>query len=455
MKKIGKKLIAGISVITAITSMGMTTVAAATDISIWSSDYHYDKYFIPRIESYFGEGGEGADLDLNVDWQSYGGDYVEALDIALQSGESPDIFKSNKISQHADAGYIVPLTDLPGGQELVDRFKSYGAVSEGLGTVNGEVYAVCHRVLSYGYAYNVDIFKENGIDHFPETYDELREVANKITENGNGTVYGFIMPLGYANYPRSVVEPLASASSGVAHFDHTNGVFDFSSNAPYFEMLAGMYEDGSLFPGFETMDHPTMMANFAAGNIAIIPVMSSNITSLQTDYEIKDFDWEVTEKVPVADASVRYREQSRPNEFYCVSSKAVEEGKGEAIIETINCLMDDEFLASLVQAETDIVTSPDAMAMVDMDSMSKQFKAMADTTYRYNGFGDPATNVEIEGDSYKDVYDKIILGLVGVEEGLADLDTRYNEALDKAIESGKLTRENYIVENFADVIALD
>ena len=42
--------------------------------------------------------------------------------------------------------------------------------------------------------------------------------------------------------------------------------------------------------------------------------------------------------------------------------------------------------------------------------------------------------------------------LVDVKEGLADLDKRYNEALDAAVADGTIKMDDYIVDNFESLI---
>ena len=70
-------------------------------------------------------------------------------------------------------------------------------------------------------------------------------------------------------------------------------------------------------------------------------------------------------------------------------------------------------------------------------------------------FGTPDGKLQLEGDSYKDVFDKILTGLADVDAALADLDVRYNKALDEAVANGTLKIEDYIVENMDDIVKMD
>jgi len=42
------------------------------------------------------------------------------------------------------------------------------------------------------------------------------------------------------------------------------------------------------------------------------------------------------------------------------------------------------------------------------------------------------------------VMESIFIGKTPIKEGLADLDKRYNQALDDAVKEGKVRREDYI-----------
>ena len=60
-------------------------------------------------------------------------------------------------------------------------------------------------------------------------------------------------------------------------------------------------------------------------------------------------------------------------------------------------------------------------------------------------YPNPDSDLTIEGDTFQDVYNKILSGMVpDVDAALAELDEKYNAALDAAVAEGKVNLEDYI-----------
>ena len=96
------------------TESGDTTV-----VRVWANDAHNKPEYTSTIQEFMDN--EGKELGIKIDHQVYGGDYYNSLDIAIAAGEEPHVFKSRKSGQYAEMGKIIPLKDLPGGQELIDE----------------------------------------------------------------------------------------------------------------------------------------------------------------------------------------------------------------------------------------------------------------------------------------------------------------------------------------------
>ena len=66
----------------------------------------------------------------------------------------------------------------------------------------------------------------------------------------------------------------------------------------------------------------------------------------------------------------------------------------------------------------------------------KNFVDFADlsSTYRYPM--SPKAYLKVEGETEEVVVTKVILGYMSPEQAVADLDKRYNEALDRAVKEG-------------------
>lgn len=415
-------------------------------ITIWSNDAHSKDLFVEKVENF--NNNEGKELGIVIDLSVYGTDYYSTLDVALQADEAPYIFKCNKIPQYARAGKLAALDDLPGGAEVAAPYAEMNSV--GVGIVDGKTYAVPFKNTTMALAYNKELFASLNLE-FPKTWGEMRECARIITENGNGLKYGYGLGMSYVSYGLFFILPMASASTGIMHFDHATGRYNFSALTPYMNFMLDMINDGSMFPGYETMDDDTKRAQFAAGNIGMIPVFSSDVGVLTKQFPAT-FEWGVG-PYPTETEDVRYKMESNPSTFYVINKSAVQDGVEEQVIAVMNALLSEEHLLALFEGEKDMISRADVKAKSTATNVSEQWKEFGDSSYRYTGYGVPDGLLTIEGDTYKDVFDKILTGLVDPAEALADLDVRYNAALDKAVAEGTLDINDYIVEGFRDIVA--
>ena len=424
---------------------------APVTIRVWSNDAHSKPVFTAFVEKFNNTVGKekGIVIELSV----YGTDYYSVLDVTVadkENKDAPHIFKCNKIPQFATSGKIVSLEDLPGGAELIAPYKEKN--SEGVGLVGGRTYALPFKATTVGLAYNVDLFEKLGLE-FPKTWADMEKCASIITENGAGKVYGYGLGMKYVSYPLFFILPPASASTGRMHFDNATGRYNFSALAPYMKHMLRMIDNGDMFPGYETMDDDTKRAQFAEGNIGMITVFSPDVGVLTTQFPAK-CRWAVGPYPPETE-DVRYRMYSNPSTFYVVNQLAVDTGVEEQVMEVMKALLSEENLLNLFEEEKDMITRDDVKALSTKTEVSPQWKAFGDGSYRYTGFGTPEGMLQLEGDSYKDVFDKILTGLVDPDEALADLDARYNKALDEAIAAGTLKIEDYIVEGLDDIVKMD
>ena len=60
------------------------------------------------------------------------------------------------------------------------------------------------------------------------------------------------------------------ASVGDEYFNHTTGRYDFASLSGFLKHVRTFIDDGSMFPGYESMNGDTARAQFSAGNIGMI-----------------------------------------------------------------------------------------------------------------------------------------------------------------------------------------
>jgi multiple sugar transport system substrate-binding protein len=136
---------------------------------------------------------------------------------AVVGNSSPDIlaFYPQLTGQFVELAAIQPLDDwfnklriksdiLP---NLLDQLK-----------LNGHLWSVPYTNANLGIFYRTDLFKKSGITQTPKTWEELRQVAKKLTIDKNGDQqpeqYGMLLPLGKGEWTVFSWLPFLLSSEG-------------------------------------------------------------------------------------------------------------------------------------------------------------------------------------------------------------------------------------------------
>ena len=375
--------------------------------------------------------GVGKTKGIRIEYRIYGGDYMNVLNIAAASGEAPHLFKvqQGNIGQFIKVGWVVPIESMPGGPAYLKRYRGY--LQPGYNTFEGKTYSVPIAISTLGVAYNKDLLKKNGYSKPPETWQELREMARTITKNGGGKEFGFIEGLkstGYIN-----VNGLWHYASSVGHseFNQQTGRFDFRSFKPLLQLWAEMRADGSWFPGVESMDNDQARAQFAEGNIGFKLSASWDPAVFKQQFPAK-MDWGVCR--PVSDAKNRYRDYGYQTFSVLLGAKAKENPK--KVFEVFKLFSSDAMMIKLYEAGKQIPYKQELVKKAKNQPTIKNFAEFANlkTTYMYPM--SPKPFLKLEGETAEMVISKVILGQITAEQAVADLDKRYNEALDRAVKDG-------------------
>lgn len=375
--------------------------------------------------------GAGKEMGIQIDYKIYGGDYSDVIAIALAAEEGPDLFKvpQTNLAQYATAGYITPITDYPGGQEFVD---SYGdALQNNYNIIYGDVYTVPHTISAIGVAYNKDLLAKNGYNEPPKTWSELKEMADTITENGEGKEFGFIEGLKSTGYVGVNGLWHYVSSLGHAEFNTETKRFDFASMAPFVQLLADMYADGDWFPGVEGLDNDAARAQFAEGNIGFKLSASWDAGVWQEQFPAK-MDWGVCR--PVYDLDDVHKDYTWQTHSLALGASAAEHK--EKALEVLKLFVSDDSTRVLYENGKAIPAKASVIESAEKEPVTKNFNLFADMSNAKLYPLSPKGMVMVEGETMEAVLLKAILGAAPVDEALADLDTRYNEALDQAVADG-------------------
>lgn len=410
-------------------------------IVMWSNDTHNQSVYEEAVKEF--NNTIGKEKGIIVDYSVFGSDYYNTLDVAVTAGEGPDIFKCNKVGKYSEAGYIMAWDDIEGLKGLIDRFNVYNA--PGYGIFGDKTYAVPLKVTNYGLACNLEIFRKNNLE-VPKTWDEMREAARIITENGGGKIYGYALAMGYGSYNYFYVNLPNAATVGDEYFNHTTGRYDFLSLEGFFNHVLDIIKDGSMFPGYETMDGDTARAQFSAGNIGMIGVMSSDVATFENQFPVS-FEYEVV-PYPVKDAGNHYKYPTGVSLSYVINSQVAKKGVEDKVAEFLNYLYSDDIFVETYEKQLDIpIEGEKITSKAKTENLDPNWIRFADMNTFYIKYPNPDSDVAVVGETYQEVYNKILVGAVDVHNALADLTERYNKALDEAIASGKVNIDNYIDKN--------
>jgi len=222
---------------------------------------------------------EFMDLNPDIEVQMEGADpanYNEATQLLFKSGDPPDVFWKFNLSMPDmfNEDMLQPYPEE--AQNYIRGAYPSAMFLEGINMWEGKLYGFwpvgpksATRVL-----YCSDALMEKAGAQPPTTWSELREVAKQLTDAGAGQSYGIIVggksPWDYT----ALLGALAMSAGPMASADGEGNCMDWTEarmtiGDDYFvaalELLDGLIQDGSLFPGYTTISHTEARAGLASG----------------------------------------------------------------------------------------------------------------------------------------------------------------------------------------------
>lgn len=394
--------------------------------------------------------------EIEAVYEGYGENYFNLVNIALASGEAPEIFEAQSnppVVTFAESGHILPVDEL-----LTDAFKKKfheSSFKQKDFYFNNKLYTIPLRIQHYKLLYNKDIFKKAGLDPSkpPQTLEEVSDFAKKITQAGKGEFYGMGMYNNYASVWLRYIDMIAIANgdSGTYGFDYKTGRFDFSKEKKYFDYWLQMSKDGSFFPGYITLGVEQMRANFAQGKVGMM--IDGNWMSTQYATNIKtDVDWDAV-PIPLFSGAKRAKDYMTCDITFVIAkdSKNVEGAK--KLYKTIVEKQGD--FRKFGDADTKTYSDANTKAIFDLLPKDLTFKGLTEMNNVSNVSAfpiEPYKFIKLEGDNrdkaLSNEFAMAVDGKYNLDKTLADLTKRYNEALDKAIAEGNLKIQDLKLANF-------
>jgi multiple sugar transport system substrate-binding protein len=281
-----------------------------TKVTYWTGESHAEAVERELINQWNETEGKKKGIEIEYTLQG-GGSITQNLELALQSGTAPDFFGSGDMTSFAEKGYIQPYDDVMGSDIEKLKKKYEGKLKNTQDIYNGKIYHVPMAVTPQGLLYNKDMFKaagivdENGEAKPPTTIAEMREDAKKLT-NADKKQYGIIYPKKWTGWFASDISNAAATYvGGRGAYNPATNDYDYSGVKPYAQLILDMRDDGSVYPGADSIDNDTARALFAEGNIGMKYGFSFDVGVLNDQFPAK-CDWGVAE-LPMADAEHDYK----------------------------------------------------------------------------------------------------------------------------------------------------
>lgn len=400
-------------------------------VTVWSGNTH-SKNVVQELVDEFNN-GVGKEKGIAIDYQvKDSSSYNQTIELALQSGEAPDMFTTTLVKA-VENDYVLPLEELPGGEDFLKKYKSYER--EKTNTYQGKHYCVPIGIVTQGLIYNKDMFVEagivdkNGEAKAPETWDEVREYAKKLT-NEKEMKYGIVFPIKWSGWYASDIHAPLMSSAGFLGYNPVNGKYDFSKLQPITEAIMGIKADKSYYPGAEGMDNDPARAYFASGNVGMKFAFSFDYGVLTEQFPA-ECEWGVA-PYPVVDKNEKYKQRADYGQSFLINKKSLETVGGEALMEVYKFFTGDDYAIAMYKAGMTIPYDFDIVKDVKLDKRMEQWKEfakLADISSVYPL--EPSKDALIAANPYNTFVNEVWPGKMTPAEFVKKLETSYTKAADE------------------------
>lgn len=271
---------------TAFASLLIASPAFAQTVTFWQfSTNPNDIAAWEGIIAAFEAENEGIDVVMEiVPWS----EQQQRLVTALTTGGLPDVsmLGNNVVAQFQAAGALAPLDDAFAAYDAehgTDVAADIWAGDKGYYNLGGQWWASPIAVETRALYYRKDLFEAAGITAPPDTWEELREAAKKLTEATPDGTYGMALSTSLDYF---TVHNFMSAYLGygarMLNDDGTCG-FDSPEFKAALDVYTGIALDGSTHPDAASMNGDTFQRGFLDGRYAMILMHPSLYRDLQTE----------------------------------------------------------------------------------------------------------------------------------------------------------------------------
>ncbi len=412
-----------------INGQGHSSDIVMEKIRVWSDNAHEKELRLRQIEVF--NSTRGKELGIEIEYTVYGSDYQDVIRKAAQNGDAPELFRptTTLIKDFVDEDFMMPLTQLPGGEEMVLKYEDKLLINHHI--FDGEVYTLPYNLTTYKLIVNNELFDKAGISKYPETWQELREAARQITKSSNGKAFGWALGLQSDWMISTYLIRPNGTNVGHVGFNHEKMRFEFEKFTPVIEAVQGMINDGSVFPGYEALDADAARAQFSEGRVGMTPAASFDI-NVYNDQFPANLDWSVIPVPAFDDEGSDYKEFTDVTSLLGVGTAAKD--KKEKTMEVFKFFYSDKNAAQMYENSLYIPYRQEAIDMAISKPSKKGFEEFAQISNTVLMLPMPDTRLSLEENTYRQTISNVFANVYegqDVEMILSNLDKQYNTALEK------------------------
>lgn len=448
-KRISALATASLMAMTALATMPQLAMAdeEKTVINIWSKDRHDADYVQKKVDEY----NENNTDNIEVNYQLYTDNYTQAVDMAVQSGEMPDIlvFQDQMFDKYIGEDQWADLYEFM-DDDMKEMFKD--VIHEGYNKFDGKLYFIPTTGTTCRLFYNKEIFDRVGIENPPKTLEEMVEDAKLITAElaGEG-IYGFAenMKSASSGLNRSMIVGLQRETGAPMGYDFEKGEYDFTTWADELKLWTELLSDECAFPGCESLDIDPLRTQFAAGKIGMYMSYSHAEPGVYANQFPMDSDkWDCA-PIPTAGGKELGKQYFSGTSSYLLNAKSENLEKAYKVYHDI--FTTEDYLVGYYEGGYGVSIIP---AILEKAEPSDDFKNKewlkinpeTDALLPKPPHSAFTSGMIVEGEDMFKTCESIYYGGADIESTLQDLTDRYNKAYQEAIENGtgyEIKIENY------------
>lgn len=424
---------------------GGTTKSAApavkgkTIINFWTEDRHDLAYFQQKIDEFNKSNPDGIEIAINTVIDNY----PNMLAMSFSSGTAPDIAciasatTGFDLKTFADAKIVEPLTNYIKDPEYEKVTEASKNILEGVNAVNGVPYWIPTGVRSgTKMIYNKTLLDAAGCKKLPTTIQEVVDLADAITKAGKGAYYG-IGTTSSAPFVRWFEG--ACEKSGIYRYDFKNGRFNFDAYKAPVVIANKLFKNGDIFPGSPSQGVDAMRAQFTEGTFGIWANASQEAGVFTKQFPVKKFEW-VVGQMPSLDGTAKGCVSDSTSKGYLLISSSKHKDLAWKVIKYFSS---EDFMKGYLEGGYALPLSTYMAKHIDA-SKTGRLADFALTPYESMYPSVPA--ISLAGDTYQTALWNAVMGQADVDAVIKDLNTRYNDALDRDVKMGKIKR--IIIKDF-------